>query len=179
MLMTSRKHRAALERFAELLAGEAYQTSLLPASDAVPYDVLLVRIETFEQENRVWRLELSFLPGLENDLDDVSILQGFVELSDQISEEQRPSLNRLILKINAKLPIGGFGLLDEPRMLFFKHNALLPDDNDEVGFRVVRELVAMITYLIATFSAPLIQVAAGQKTYEEAMAAHPFSKIIG
>jgi hypothetical protein len=179
MSMTSQKHRAALERFAALLAGEAYQTHLLAASDAVPYDVLLVRIETFEQENRVWSLEMSFLPGLENDLDGVSILQNFVALSDRISEEHRPSLNQLILKINAKLPIGGFDLLDDPRILFFKHNALLPNDNDEASFRVVRELVSMTNYLITTFSEPLIQVAAGQKTVEEALADNPFSNVIG
>lgn len=179
MSVTSQQHRAALERFSELLAGEAYQTRLLTSADGVPYDTLLVRIETFEQENRVWSLELSFLPGLENDLEDVSILQCFVALSDRISEAHRPSLNILILKINAKLPIGGFGLLDDPRMLFFKHNALLANDNDEANFRVVRELVAMTTYLIATFSEPLRLVAAGQKTYEEATADLPFSRVIG
>ena len=59
MSLTSKKHRAELQRFRELLSKKAYQTQLAPASGDVPYDTLLVRIESFEKENRVWTLELS------------------------------------------------------------------------------------------------------------------------
>jgi hypothetical protein len=161
MLHTSEKHRAELRRFDDLLSKEAYQTELLAASDSVPYDTLLVRIESFEEENRVWRLEMSFLPGLEEELEGVSILQCFVALSDQLSEEHRSSLNELIVKCNAKLPMGSFGLLDNPGMLFFKHNAMLPNDNAAVSDMMVHELVPMATYLISTFSEPLIRLTAG------------------
>jgi hypothetical protein len=158
MLPTSEKHKAELERFRDLLSKAAYQTELLAASDSVPYDTLLVRIESFEEENRVWRLELSFLPGLEEELQGVSILQCFVALSDQVSEEHRSSLNELIVQRNAKLPLGNFGLLDNPGMLFFKHNAMLPNDNAAVSDKIVHELVPLTTYLISTFSEPLMRL---------------------
>jgi hypothetical protein len=158
MSLTSEEHKAGLRHFNQLLTKEAYRTELLPASAVVPYDVLLVRIESFEGEGRVWSLELSFLPGLEDELDDVSILQCFVALSDHISEEHRAALNMLIVKLNAKLPIGSFGLLDNPGMLFFKYNAMLPNDNAAASDRVVHELVHMTTYLISTFSEPLIRL---------------------
>jgi hypothetical protein len=161
MLHTSEKHRAELQRFADLLSKEAYQTELLAATDRVPYDTLLVRIESFEEENRVWRLEISFLPGLEEEMEEVSILQCFVALSDQLSQEHRSSLNDLIVQHNAKLPIGCFGLLDNPAMLFFKHNALLPNDNAAVSDKLVHELVPLMTYLISTFSEPLIRLTSG------------------
>jgi len=178
MSRTSPQHRAALEHFGELLSKQAYQTELRPAGDEVPYDTLLVRIESFEAENRVWLLEMSFLPGLEGDLERVSILQSFVSLSDQIAEAHGAALNRLLVKLNAKLPLGGFGLLDTPRMLFFKHNALLPDDYPDAGDQIVRELVPMTSYLITLFSEPLIRVASGQKTAEEALADIPFAEAI-
>lgn len=126
MSRTSPQHRAALEHFGELLSKQAYQTELRPAGDEVPYDTLLVRIESFEAENRVWLLELSFLPGLEGDLERVSILQSFVSLSNQIAETHGAALNRLIVKLNAKLPLGGFGLLDTPRMLFLNITPCCP-----------------------------------------------------
>jgi hypothetical protein len=170
MSLTSEKHRAELDRFSELLSHEAYQTQLAPAAGDVPYDTLLVRIESFEKENRLWTLELSYLPGLEDELDDVSILQCYVTLSNQTSEDNRAGLERLIVKLNAKLPIGGFGLLDNPSVLFFRHNALLPNDNPAASYRIVHELVPMTSYLLGTFSEPLIKITSGEKTAEAAMA---------
>ena len=159
MSLTSEKHRVELERFGELLSKEAYQVQLVPAAGDVPYDTLLVKLVLFEKENRVWQLNLSYLPELEDDLDDVSILQCYVALSEQIAEENRTALERLIVKVNAKLPIVGFGLLDDPRVLFFKHNAMLPNDNPVASFQIVHELVAMITYLLGLFSEQLMQTA--------------------
>jgi hypothetical protein len=158
MLSTSESHKAELARFREMLLKEAYQTQLLTAADGVPYDTLLVRVESFAEENRAWNLEMSFLPGLEKELEGVSILQCFVALSGQLSEAHQPALNDLIVQRNARLPIGGFGLLDHPGMLFFKHNAMLPNDNAAVSDRIVHELVAMTTYLISIFSEPLIRL---------------------
>jgi len=178
MSLTSEKHRAELERFRESLSQEAYQTQLASAAGDVPYDTLLVKIESFEKENRVWTLELSYLPGLEDELNDVSILQCYVALSDQTSEENRAGLERLILKINAKLAIGSFGLLENPRLLFFKHNAMLPNDDPAASDRIVHELVPMTSYLIGTFSDPLIKIATGEKTAEAAMADMPFREVI-
>jgi hypothetical protein len=157
MSLTSEKHRVELEQFAELLSQEAYQVQLVPAAGDVPYDTLMVKLELFEKEYRVWWLELSFLPGLEDELDDVSILQCFVALSEQTADENRAGLDRLIVKVNANLPIGSFGLLDDSGILFFKHNALLPNDNQVAGFQIVHELVAMTGYLIEVFSEQLIK----------------------
>jgi hypothetical protein len=174
--LTSEKHRAELEQFGELLLQEAYEVHLVPAAGEVPYDTLLVKLESFEKANRVWWLELSFLAGLEDELDDVSILQCYVALSERTAGENTSSLERLIVKLNAKLPIGGFGLLDNPRVLFFKHNAMLPNDNQVAGFQIVHELVAMIGYLIGVFSEPLIKIASGEMAAEDAM---PFRDVIG
>jgi hypothetical protein len=179
MSLTSKEHRAELERFNELLSKEAYQTQLLKADGGLAYDALLVRIETFEEVNRVWSLEISFLPGLEDELESVSLLQCYVALSDQITEEFTPSLARLIVMLNANLPIGGFGLLDNPRVLFFKHNAMLPDDNLEAGCLILHELVPLITYLITGFSGSLLGVATGRQSVEEAKASLASSTRVG
>ena len=169
MSLTSEKHRVELERFAELLSQEAYQVQLVPAAGAVPYDTLLVKLD-------LWWLELSYLPGLEDELDDVSILQCYVALSEHTAGA---GLERLIVKLNAKLPIGSFGLLENPRMLFFKHNAMLPNDNHVASFQIVHELVAMTGYLVGTFSGSLIKIATGEKSVDEAMSDMPFRDVIG
>jgi hypothetical protein len=168
MSLTSDAHKTELRRFADLLSHEAYQTQLAPVAGAVPYDTLIVRLESFAAENRIWYLELSYLPGLEDDLDDVSILQVYVALTDQIAVENRAELEHLMVKLNAKLPIGCFGLLDSPMVLFFKHNVMLPDDNHTGSYKIVRELISLTTYLIGAFSQPLIKMAAGVTTGENA-----------
>jgi hypothetical protein len=179
MSLTSEKHRGELERFSLLLSKEAYQTRLAPAAGEVTYDTLLISIESFEKENRVWLLELSFLPGLEDELDEVSILQCYVALSEHTSEENRAGLERLMTRLNAKLPIGSFGLLDKPRVVFFKHNALLPNDDPTASDKIVHELVPFTSYLLSTFSDPLIKIATGAITAEAALAAMPFRDVIG
>jgi len=156
MSLTSEKHRLELEQFAELLSREAYELQLVPAAGEVPYDTLMVKVDLF------W-LELSFLPGLEDELDDVSILQCFVALSEQTPDE------KLIIKINANLPIGSFGLLENPKVLFFKHNSMIPNNNPVAGSQIVHELVAMTGFLIGVFSEPLIKLATGEITAEEAI----------
>ena len=156
MSLTSEKHRAALEQFSELLSREAYEVQLVPAGDDVPFDTLLVKLELVEKDHQVLWLELSFLPGLEAELDDVSILQCYVALSE-FAPEHRAALERLIVEPNSKLPIGGFGLLDEQRVIFFKHNAMLPNDDHESSLKIVHELVAMTGYLIEIFSEQLLK----------------------
>ncbi len=169
MSLTSEKHRLELERLGELLSHETYPVQVVPAAGAVQYDTLVVKLDH-------WWLELSYLPRLEDVLGDVSILQCYVALSENTSAA---GLERLIVKLNAKLPIGGFGLLDNPRVLFFKHNAMLPNDGHVAGFQIVREVVAMTDYLIGTFSGPLIKIATGEKTVDEAMSDMPFRDVIG
>src|SRR5436189_2436871 len=98
MLLTSEEHRAELERFSELLSEDEYLTELAAATEDLPYDTLVVRIETFEEPNRLWRLELSFLPGLEDELKDVSILQCYVALANYTAGANSASLERLVIE---------------------------------------------------------------------------------
>ena len=168
--LTSEKHRSDLEQFGELLVQEAYEVQLVPAAGVVPYDTLMVKLDL------LW-LELSFLPGLEDELDDVSILQCFVAVCERTVDAA--GFERLIGKLNAKLPIGGFGLLDDPQVLFFKHNSMLPNDDRVASFQIVHELVAMSGYLIGVFSSSLIEVATGEKTVDAAMSDMPFRDVIG
>jgi len=164
MLLTSEEHRAELERFSELLSEDEYLTELAAATEDLPYDTLVVRIETFEEPNRLWRLELSFLPGLEDELKDVSILQCYVALANYTAGANSASLERLVIEVNAKLPIGSFGLLDQPGVLFFKHNAMLPNNNPTTSDRIVRELVPLTGYLVTTLSGPLIEIMTGNNS---------------
>ena len=83
-----------------------------------------------------------------------------------------------MVKLNAQLPIGGFGLLDNPRVVFFKHNALLPNNNDDASDRIVHELVQMTSYILSIFSDSLIRVATGEQTADTALADTPFGNMV-
>jgi len=68
-----------LEAFERLLRAQGFPTSLVLAGAQVPYDVLLAGLSDAD-ETRQWQLELSFLPGMEEDLEGLSLLQCFVLL---------------------------------------------------------------------------------------------------
>jgi hypothetical protein len=174
MSLTSPAHRAQLELFASRLGDEAFATRLVPAAGAIPYDTLLVGITGDEEGGPGWQLELSFLPNLEDQLEGVSLLQCFVALPAEV--RARGELLRFAVRLNAKLPLVGFGALDEPPVACFRHTLMLPEDA-EIAAAMVVQAAWMISYLLTLFGRPVARVAAGEATIEEALRGHPFAHL--
>lgn len=159
-MQTSHRHRNALLHLDHRLAQQGLPTHLLPEGDEVPYDTLLVGVGDGKEQS--WRLELSFLPGLQEELDEVSILQCFAPVVDLSGKPPPPDLRTLILRINPKLPLGSFGVLDSPPIVFWKHNALLHDAQAQTNAQIVEELVMLAGYLLTLFTRALTRVARGE-----------------
>jgi hypothetical protein len=174
MSLTSPAHRAQLELFARRLGEEAFETRLVPAGGAIPYDTLLVGITGDEESAPGWQLELSFLPNLEDQLEGVSLLQCFVALSANL--RARAELLRFAARLNTRLPLVGFGALDEPSLACFRHTLMLPEDAETAAALVV-QAAWMISYLLTLFGQPVALVAGGEATIEEALRGHPFAHL--
>lgn len=173
MSLTSPAHRTQLELFGHRLGEEAFETRLVPAGGAIPYDTLLVGITGDEEGGPGWQLELSFIPNLEEQLEGVSLLQCFVALSEV---RARAELLRFVVRLNTKLPLVGFGALDEPSLACFRHTLMLPEDAETAAAMVV-QAAWMISYLLTLFGQPVALVAAGDATVEEALRGHPFAHL--
>jgi hypothetical protein len=164
-----------LEAFERLLRAQGFPTSLVLAGAQVPYDVLLAGLSDAD-EARQWQLELSFLPGMEEDLEGLSLLQCFVLLRGEAAPGAADELRRLIVRLNAKLPLIGFGWLDAERMACFRHVAMLPRDEASAG-EVVVQLAWMTGYLLGVFAPAVESVAAGTHTADQALADNTFREV--
>ena len=150
-----------LLRFARDLEAESFPGRLVEATAEIPYDTLLVAVAGEEDEDREpgWRLELSFLPGMEEQLAGASLLQCFVHLPAEIAAPGE--LLRLLARLNARLPLVGFAYVEEERMLCFRHLLLLPPDDDTAAALVV-QATWMISYLLSLFGRAVARVAQGE-----------------
>ena len=176
--ITSAAHKEHMAAITRMLNEERWKADLMPPDEVRHYDWILVSIFADEEEKEVaWQMELSFLPVAEGDLTGASILQCFMPLANDFATLRRPELYELITKVNTKLPLVGFGFIDEFSLLYYKYNMMLPDTYTEASCRTVSEALAMITYLIPAFTDPLVLVATGQQTVKEAIDGMQFKEL--
>jgi hypothetical protein len=165
---------ARLEGFAAAVGEEGFETGLIAAGPDAAFDTLVVAVG--EEETGLYRLELSFVPGMEQELEGVSILQCFVAVASEVPAEHAAELARLTTILNARLPLVAFGHLERERMAIFRHLLLLPPD-DAAGRGLVVQAVWLVSYLLAQLGAGVARVAAGQASADEVLRASRFAAV--
>lgn len=171
-MSSSPEHRTRLERYARELAALGFPTRLAPAGDERPYDVLLVGIENEAGDPPAWQMELSFVPGMEEQLEGSSLAQCFVGLPVEVAAGAVPELQRTVVTLNRQLPLVGFGHLADPPMACFRHVLMLPRDDGAAAGLVV-QCTWLVSYLLSLFAGPVAAVASGDATLREALEGHP------
>jgi len=177
MSVTSVTHKRVLGHFRNMLSAEGFKVSVAPGGSTVPYDALVIEMEAPAEGEPSWQIELSFLPFMEEQLENVSILQFFAPLSVGLAENVENEMNWLITRVNTKLPLVGFGYLEEGKVVYFKHNAVLLNNAQTGNYQQVREIVTMIGFLVTNFRTALHAVANGEKSGREALVGHPFEQL--
>lgn len=178
-------HSDFLLQLEQPLAAESFETHWVPASQAIPYDVLVVKVGS--PEGPAWQLEFSFLPNMDSQLDGCPILQAFAALPESIKAGAESDLFRFLSRLNAKLPLGSFGLHGlghggEPPLLFFRHTAILPDistaEGADTATRLIIQVTWMSSYLLDTFGERVMDVAAGRRTAANALEGHSQAGVV-
>ncbi|GGH06800.1 hypothetical protein [Mucilaginibacter phyllosphaerae] len=163
--ITSAEHIKQLELLHDYLDEDGWEVTLKAPDKENPLHMLVVSILSEDDHNQVlWNMELSFVPIPAANLSDVSILQCFIPLANDFAGLLKPDLFEMITKLNTKLPIVGFGFLDDYKLLYYKHNMMLPNAETPIKGLVLSESLSMITYLVSTYTGPLITVATGEKS---------------
>lgn len=177
MSVTSVAHKKVLGHLRNMLSAEGFRVSVAAGGPAVPYDALIIEMDALEEEGPSWQIELSLLPFMEEQLENVSILQCFAPISVGLAENVENELNWLITRINTKLPLVGFGFLEEGRVVYFKHNAVIVNNAQTGNYQQVREIVTMIGFLVTNFRPALHAAANGEKSGREALVGNPFEQL--
>jgi hypothetical protein len=165
--------KARLERFAAAVGGEGFETGLLTTGEGAPYDTLVVAVG---EDEASYRLELSFVPGMEEELEGVSILQAFAAVASDVDAARAPDLQRLVALLNTRLPLVGFAHLERERIAGFRHLVLLPAD-EATATALAVQAVWLVSFLLARFGPAVAAVARGETTVEQALAATPHAAV--
>ena len=175
--MTTSVNNALIRFLEQDISARGFNVSFVPASTEIPYDVVLVVLETLEEESFGWQLELSLLPIAEEDMEETALLQCFVPLSVKVSPEAEQALMRIIVMLNSRLPVGGFGYLESDKMIFFRNVLMLMKHDLSASAALVNESIFMVGYLLNTFAETVASVASGQASVEEAVSRSQFGNL--
>ncbi len=168
---TSKAHQKQLELIYNYLEEDGWGMAVQPPDADNPYHRITADIDAEDDHSEVlWKIELSLMPINAANLTDVSIMQCFIPLANKFATLLKPELFEMLVKINTNLPIVGFGFMDEFNLLYYKHNLMLPNDFTDTDGLILSESLAMIAYLVSTFTEPIVQVATGLKTMRDSIA---------
>ncbi|MCJ8211042.1 hypothetical protein MUY27_15090 [Mucilaginibacter sp. RS28] len=168
-------HFTALKLYADALKEEGFASQLLSANDSVPYDTLLVALPMDGHPRGGLQIELSFLPGIEAELNGLSIMQCFVPVEEVKTDAAE--LKAGIANINKFSTLGSFGLLSKPPIVYFRHTVML-NINTQQNLQVIIQTVWLISYLLEMFGPGLSQLANDTIKLAEAFRGHQFEQLI-
>jgi hypothetical protein len=180
MPIGSPDYRTALERLARRLEAETpFAVRRVPASEEIPLDTLVLAPPSEPPDGEPGpRLEISFAPGMEEQLGGASLLQCFLPIA-AVQPEAEADLLRLLNRVNAASPLpGSFFFWEQQRMVCLRATVMLPADAGGAEALAV-QAVWMCDYLMETFGAAVAEVAIGAKSLADAVGDHPFAALLG
>ncbi|MDJ0836106.1 MAG: hypothetical protein QNK37_06280 [Acidobacteriota bacterium] len=158
---TSEFHNRCLLAYGEALARENLPVEFFDATEEVPYDMLLVGLES--ESGEVRRLELGFLPGLEEDLEEVSLLQFFIPLTPRGEKADITELNGFLERLNAQLPVGAMGYLPDNNVVYYRYVLMVSNDTESAKSMVV-QTTWMMAYILEQCGDRITELAGGPET---------------
>jgi hypothetical protein len=116
-----------------------------------------------DSKDRPRQLELLILP----DDDGICFLQYFVALPYTVNKKQISDLSRLMLRINSKLPLIGFGLLEEMQLSFFR--CIVPCPSQPLVDDIYVHTSHVILYIIDNLGPIVESLGNGEMSYDNCM----------
>jgi hypothetical protein len=168
----------ALDELESELRELDYHAEILPLSEEHDVYQLVVHFEG-EHELRLIIFYLSDLVKLAKAADvdteaqelveeqDMDFMQLFVRYPLEFDEEVVPDLARLILMANWSTPVGGFGLNESQKMVFYRH--VFDCSDDEPSTKMVVDAINGMNFYANLRYDLLETVAIGEQTLSEVL----------
>lgn len=123
-------------------AGGSYTLKLSLASTA--HEVMQAREPELHTERNAYK--------------EFDYLQYYVALPWQVPAERREETGRLLLRLNAEMPLLGYGLDADEGRVYFRHMRVI--ESGQVDGRVVARIVQLISFLLREYRSTIEAVAA-------------------
>ena len=145
------------------------QTAMLEKSEFMPLSSLVVNLSD-DYKGRSRTLSFSFLPLPPDYFPDIKIMQIYSEFHCSVAEEQKATMEQLIIKLNKLLTLGSLGFSDSHNVYFRYVHTIGKFTNLKEAESTLINLFDLITYSLDINEKVLDQVALGEKTLEVAFA---------
>jgi hypothetical protein len=153
-----------LQQIEQLLNSEIFTSEFKPADERIPLDRLFVHLNGDQSE---YLLELVYVPGLENQLENVKLLQFYVHIPGEVELSATEDIKKLVLHLNVNTPLMGWGFQEELELLYFRHILVISDSSGEGNQAVIVQTVWLIFYLLESLYSTIKSIAMGEKHFEE------------
>ena len=161
---TSAFHNRCLLAYGEALAKENLPVEFFDANEDIPYDMVLVGLES--ESGALYRFELGFLPELEEDMENVSLLQVFVPMAERGEDADVAQLDLLMSRLNTQLPQGHFGYLEDNNVVYYRYVLMVPNEIKDALTMVVQTFW-MMAYILEQVGDRLLALAGAAEESEE------------
>ncbi len=141
-----------------------------PKSDNLPVDKIDIEliIENYP-ENLPNKLELIFVPGIEEATDGLSLLQFYASLNLKINEKEavRVDLMKLMSDINYTLAVGAFILSLDEDIIYLKYNLAIDRSKDKDLELKVSRIIWLINRHFDTYTHLFVEINSEKVSYNE------------
>jgi hypothetical protein len=144
---------ALLEALGERLGTLGHKCEVRPGQGVDPVQLLVTLSPNDHGESL--ELQMCFL----GDLSDPSVLQYYVGLPTRARAGAVANVTRFLNGANTSLPIGGFGVLEDQGLLFYRVN--VPVVVDPLDVHLVNWTVKMVDYIVRSLGVLIEQLAMG------------------
>lgn len=141
-----------------------------PKSDKLPVDKIDIEllIEDYP-ENLPNKLELIFVPGIEEATDGLSLLQFYAALNLKINEKEsvRVDLMKLMSDINYTLAVGAFILSLDEDVIYLKYNLAIDRSQDKDLELKVSRTIWLINRHFDTYTHLFVEINSEKVSYND------------
>jgi len=167
-----------LEKLNKFLVDKNYQSTFEKADTNNFYDRLEIKFASvINGQNVYWPIELGNLPVKEEGFEGFSLLQFYIPIVGGLEAATYLPICDLMIKLNTKLTIGSFGYLHTHNLVFLKHNLIISNENFEKNCEIIDKSLSILFFMLINFQKPLVDVAQGNCSIENAMEEMPLSYI--
>jgi len=147
-----------LEYLSQKLSEIDIKSRVLTETEELGLGTMIIALDN-DYKDREQMLNLAILPRPDDEMEHINLMQFYVELPESYEETTENTIKDLLTEINARMPIGHFGINEE--RIYCRYVMILPD-GDVMNEADIIETLFLFADIIGVFQ-EMIEDLAGQR----------------
>ncbi|WP_430882534.1 YbjN domain-containing protein [Fusibacter sp. JL216-2] len=151
-----------LEYLSQKLSEIDIESRVLTKTEELGLGTMVVALDN-DYKNRDQLVNLALLPRPDDELEHINLMQFYVELPESFSQTTENKVKDLLTEINARMPIGHFGINEE--RIYCRYVMVLPD-GETVNEADIIETLFLFADIIGVFQEMIEDLAQQRKSLD-------------